>query len=205
MTDVYFATNRVKDGTGHWGFGFRVAPNATDAITFAKATVSNVALPDERSGHIDGLSNAQSGAFDAGTLTALINSRKHLLVFIHGFANRFEDAIKRAAFNREWLAAGGADTDVIAFTWPSAGDLIAAPPHTAPDAYLADQARAGRSAFHIAHFLTTLDHIRAGYRLANPTGRIVLLVHSMGHYALQAAIQLWCNTHPVSDRFFDDV
>lgn len=205
MTEVYFATNRVHDGTPPHGYGYKVAPNTPEAVTFAVATVSGISLPDESSGNIDAITDVTPGAFPAAILDRLVNSRKNLLVFIHGFDNSFDDAIKRAAFNREWLAAGGADMDVVAFTWPSAGELFAAPPHTPPQAYFADQTRAGRSAFHLAHFFTVIDRIRAGYRLANPGGRIILLVHSMGHYALQAAIQLWFGSPtPPKDLFFDE-
>jgi esterase/lipase superfamily enzyme len=205
MTNVYFATNRVHDGTAPFGYGHQVAPPTAANVTFAVASVSGIALPDETSGHIDSITQATPGNFPADILDVLANSRKTLLVFIHGFDNSFEDAIKRAAFNREWLAAGGADTEVIAFTWPSAGELFAAPPHTPPDAYFADQSRAGRSAFALAHFLTVIDQIRAGYRTANPNGRIVLLVHSMGHYALQAAVQFWFASTPPKAAFFDEI
>jgi hypothetical protein len=65
------------------------------------------------------------------------------------------NSIARAAYNREWFAASGAnaaDTTVIAFSWPSLGQLFAAPPHLLPDDYLRDQSKAGQSAFHIANF-----------------------------------------------------
>ena len=90
------------------------------------------------------------------TRQAILGSGKDLLVFIHGFANAFEAAISRAAFNREWFASStvaGADMTVLAFSWPSAGALIAVPPHFLSGAYRADQARAGSSGAHLAWFL----------------------------------------------------
>src|SRR3954470_7261242 len=58
---------------------------------------------------------------------SLDNLGSDLLVFIHGFDNTFSDAISRAAFNREWLAASGlpgTNTTVVAFSWPSSGRVV---------------------------------------------------------------------------------
>ncbi len=204
MTNVYFATNRKKDGTGKWGYGAQSVPHDTGQITFAVASVSGLALPDETSGTIDTIDKVSPGDFAAGVLDELVNAQKDLLVFIHGFDNSFEDAIKRSAFNREWLADGGAQMVVLSFTWPSAGALFAAPPHMAPDAYLADQTQAGRSGFHLAYFLDAVARLRAGFLAANPQGRIVLLAHSMGNYALQAAIQSWFADGRPANIVFDE-
>jgi esterase/lipase superfamily enzyme len=205
MTRVYFATNRKRDGTGTFGYGSQSVGGDPTQSTYAVADVSHIVLPDETSGHIDAISEQHSGDFTANVLDEIVNTQKHLLLFIHGFANSFEDAIKRAAFNREWLVEGGADMQVVAFTWPSAGDLIAAPPHMPPDAYLADQVQAGRSGIHLAYFLDSIARLKAGYRQANPTGRVVLLAHSMGNYALQAAIQAWFQGTPPQQQIFDEV
>ena len=73
-------------------------------------------------------------------IAELSNAGRDLLVFIHGFDNTLSDAVTRAAFNREWLAASqmpGTDTTVIAFSWPSKGQIIAFPVLQAD--YLADQ------------------------------------------------------------------
>ena len=53
-----------------------------------------------------------------------------LLQHVHGFDNAFSDALTRAAFNREWLAASGqpgTNTTVVAFSWPSSGRVVALP------------------------------------------------------------------------------
>src|SRR5580704_14608727 len=74
----------------------------------------------------------------------------------HAFANAFEAAFSRAAFNREWFASSpvaGEDMTVLAFSWPSEGALIAVPPHFLSGAYRADQARAGSSGADLAWFL----------------------------------------------------
>lgn len=207
MTTVYFATNRAPDSTKPNGYGDVVVPNDITQIVFAVATVTNIQLPDENSGTITSIDDKATEDFSVATRKAIIDAKKNLLIFVHGFDNTFEDAIKRSAFNREWLAASGeaqADMTVLAFTWPSAGKLIAAPPYMPRMAYLDDQRRAGQSAFHIAHFLRIIDKLRADYLRANPNGRIILLAHSMGHHALSGAVERWYQSHDPDDLLFDE-
>jgi len=208
MTTVYFATNRKPDPTAVGGYGADIVASLPDAITYAVADVQGIVLGQEGSGRIAGITDKSPGVWSDAATAAIIGAKKNLLVFIHGFANTFEDAIKRAAFNREWFAASGqaaADTTVIAFTWPSAGKLFAAPPHLPPEAYLADQAQAGKSGFHVTFFLNVLDQLRADYQKVNPNGRIFLLAHSMGNYALQAGVQFWFDSRGSDDLMFDEV
>ena len=208
MTTVYFATNRMSDGTGAFGYGAKIAANDAAKMTFAVATVSNVDLSNEASGHIDGIADKTAGNFSAATAQKIVAAGKNLLVFIHGFDNSFEDAIRRAAFNREWFAASGnaaADTTVVAFTWPSVGQLFAPPPHLPSDGYLNDQAQAGKSGWHVAHFLEVIDSLRKTFKTAHPAGRVILLAHSMGNYALQAGVQTWATSHEPNDLIFDSV
>ena len=208
MTAVYFATNRKPDPNETGGFGADIVANDPAAMTYATAEVTGIDLADETSGAITDISDRTQGKFADPAVSAIVGAGKNLLIFIHGFDNTFNDAIRRAAFNREWFAASGvaaADTTVIAFTWPSAGKLIAAPPHFPPEAYLADQAQAGKSGFHLTCFLSVIDQLRVGYRAQNPTGRIFLLAHSMGNYALQAGVQAWFGGRGSQDLMFDEV
>lgn len=206
MTTIYFATNRKSDPNAPFGFSDSVVDFDPQNITFAKVDVTNTDLKDESSGVLGTIADKTPGNFSSTTTTEIIATAKNLLVFVHGFDNTFEDAIKRAAFNQTWLArssVAAADTTIIAFSWPSAGQLIAAPPHMPPDAYRADQAKAGASAFHIAYFLRVIDQLQASYRKANPTGRVFLLAHSMGNHALAGAIQLWSSASDPQDAIFD--
>lgn len=208
MTTVYFATNRKPDPTAPGGYGAEIVANDPAAITYAIAEVSGIALGVEGSGVIAGISDQTPGGFSDAATRAIIGAKKNLLVFIHGFDNSFQDAIKRAAFNREWFADAGlqaGDTTVIAFTWPSLGEFFAAPGHLPPEAYLTDQTQAGRSGYHLAFFLNVIDQLRADYKAANPSGRIFLLAHSMGVYALQAGVQYWFGSSGTSDLIFDEV
>jgi esterase/lipase superfamily enzyme len=206
MTRVYFATNRLKDSSA-LGFGFQVAPTDPRQILFGIADVDKVDLIDEKSGVVSPPIDLTPANFSALATDGIVTAKKNLLIFVHGFANSFEDAIKRAAFNREWLAASkkpGTDMTVVAFTWPSAGEVVAAPPHLGPDAYLADQARAGRSGWHLAYFFGVIEQLARTYYTAYPAGRIVLLAHSMGNYALQAAVQTWASAHLKGAPLFDE-
>ncbi len=208
MTSVYFATNRKADSTATGGFGADIVANQPDAITYAVADVTGIALEQESSGTIASVTDKSPGGFSDAATKAIIGAKKNLLVFIHGFDNSFEDAIKRAAYNREWFAEGGqsaGDTTVIAFTWPSAGKLFAAPSFTSPDAYRGDQAQAGKSGYHLGFFLNEIDQLRADYRKGNPSGKIFLLAHSMGNYCLQAGVQYWFDNRGSDDLMFDEV
>src|ERR1051326_1721302 len=98
--------------------------------------------------------------------------------------------IPRAAFNREWFAASraaAADTTVVPFSWPSLGNLISFP--LPWEDYQKDQIMAGQSGLHLMSFFANLQPLLTRAR-AN-RNRIFLLAHSMGNYALQAAVQSW--------------
>jgi esterase/lipase superfamily enzyme len=158
---VYFATNRVAQGpTTDWhSYGTDIiSPTDPSQIIYAEAFLEGTDLKVEGSGTIAAISHPQTGGFETGVAQDIVGSGKNILVFIHGFANSFLSSIARAAYNREWFAASGAnaaDTTVIAFSWPSLGQLFAAPPHLLPDDYLRDQSKAGQSGFHIASFSRT--------------------------------------------------
>lgn len=203
---VYFATNRVSSAPGDWkSYGADIlAPTNAGDVIYAVAKVSGTDLKVENSGQIDSIDRIATGAFSTIAQQEIVNDDRNILVFIHGFANSFEDSIKRAAFNREWFSASGvkaADTLILAFSWPSAGKVIAAPPHFLADDYLADQARAGGSAFHLASFLKSikplLDQAKAKGR------RVTLLAHSMGVFALQGGVESWFAHEPQAQPLFD--
>jgi esterase/lipase superfamily enzyme len=120
----------------------------------------------------------------------LSNAGRNLLVFIHGFDNTFEDAITRAAFNREFLAASGqpgTDTTVLAFGWPSLGKIVSFPVLDAD--YRHDQNMARLSGVHVMSFFAQVEPL---LRMARANGfRTYLLAHSMGNLALSSAVENW--------------
>jgi esterase/lipase superfamily enzyme len=208
MTTVFFATNRkpLEPFAAPW-YGFDPAPLTPDGLIFAEATVSGTVIAEQDSGTIDAIANLSPGTFSDASRMALTNSTKDLLIFIHGFANGFEDAIKRAAYNQAWLAASGlpaADMDILTFTWPSSGSVISVPPYFPDDAYLADQGRASKSGYHLAHFLNEVSKLFTG---VDPTvkRRMLLLAHSMGNWALEAGVEAFFYQVPTPPLSFDEV
>ena len=205
---VYFATNRVAQGaTTDWhSYGADIIPPTDPSqIVYAEAFVQGTDLAVEDSGTITAIAHPQTGGFETGVVQDIVGSGKNILIFIHGFANSFLNSIARAAYNREWFAASGANatnTTVIAFSWPSLGQLFAAPPHLLPDDYLRDQAQAGRSAFHIASFFANLQAMLTQVR--NQGRRVFLLAHSMGNFALAAAVESWFSHNNPAVTLFDE-
>ncbi len=192
-TTVYFATNRVINGaaTDYRNYTANiVAPSDPGQITYATAFVDDTDLTADKTGAIQQIVDIQKGGFSQSAIDDLSNPGRNLLVFLHGFANDFEAAITRAAFNREWFAGstvGAADTSVIAFSWPSIGQEIAFP--LLDEYYLKDQVMAGLSGIHIMDFFARLQPI---VQAARANGSLVfLLAHSMGNQALAAAVQSW--------------
>jgi esterase/lipase superfamily enzyme len=206
---VYFATNRKPTGNADpaTAFGADIgSPTDPAAVTYATAFVQGTDLADDDSGTITAIENANPGSFLPAVAADILGANRNLMVFIHGFDNAFADAIKRAAYNHEWFWDSGiaaADTTVIAFTWPSLGQLIAAPPHMLPADYLRDQKMARQSGFHIASFFAAirplLDQARAQGR------RRFLLAHSMGNYALALAVESWFAHGNPAATLFEEV
>jgi esterase/lipase superfamily enzyme len=204
---VYFATNRAlagpADQVSSYGADI-VKPTDPGAITYATAFVNDVNLTADTVGAITAIQDVKQGGFADGPISDLSNPGRNLLVFLHGFANSFENAITRAAFNREWFAASGvpaADTTVVAFTWPSLGTLLEPP---FPDsAYDQDQDKAGQSGLHIMTFFANLQPLIANARARG--NRVFLLAHSMGNWALQAAVQTWFARGNGDALLFDEV
>jgi esterase/lipase superfamily enzyme len=203
MTTVYFATNRSATQPGGFGSGI-VAPAET---VYAVTEVANIDLDQENSGNLGAITMRQAGGFAVTVQAEILAAGKNLLVFIHGFDNSFEDAIKRSAFNCEWFAAThrqASDSTVLAFTWPSEGRLFADHPALLDDAYKTDQQMAGASGPHIAAFLRHVLDMAALLKQQHPGARAILLAHSMGNHALQSAVErLFADGPPPS--LFDEV
>src|SRR5215468_3402060 len=123
MVDVLFATNRVMVSANPVSpFGERDLA-AGDALYCGLATVDSININASSSGRIAQIDNVVQGNFQQDQhLARLYSSPNDILVFVHGAANSFTDAITRAAYNQTWLAASGLPNstfDVIAFSWPA--------------------------------------------------------------------------------------
>jgi esterase/lipase superfamily enzyme len=192
-TTVYFATNRVVSNALDPLKGYQatmVQPSMPTEITYGTAFVDGVDVANDAQGVVSDISNVNRGGFSQQAIDDLSKGGRDLLVFIHGFDNTFSDAITRAAFNREWLAASGrvgTDTTVIAFSWPSKGEVTSFPILQAD--YLSDQKMARNSGIHLMAFFANLMPI---LEVARANGRrVTLLAHSMGNLALEATVESW--------------
>lgn len=227
-TTVYFATNRQLQGDGtsaaHYA-GESGPAGLPGRVTHAVGFVEGTDLARLEAGRLARIEGVAADDF-SDTLAADLTSGRNLLIFVHGFANSFTDSITRAAFNREWLAASGvtaADCSVVSFSWPSRGVVVnpgdvlgglALGPMTLAlkllgitasplaNAYFEDQAAAAASAADLVSFL---DRLRpAMRRVQRRGGRVFLLAHSMGNWALEAALNRWAAMGLPSGALFDE-
>jgi len=192
-TTVYFATNRTLSGslTDYRSYGDQIIPPSDpNAITYGTAFVEDANLTADTVGAIKSIQDISKGRFGSQSLADLSDPGRNLLIFIHGFDNSFENAITRAAFNQQWFAKSNvpaANTTVIAFSWPSLGKLLSFP--ILWEDYFHDQTVAGQSGIHIMSFLANIEPIAKAARTKGH--KAFLLAHSMGNFALQAAIESW--------------
>ena len=208
MPNILFATNRQRlpDAAGLPNFGDTVLPVGPTALTCATATVTDIDVSAPSSGVIRQISPPNAGGFAAADLAPVLASQNDILVFVHGCANDFNDAITRAAYNKTWLGQGNVPgfssiCDMIAFTWPARKYTIANVVSDFRD-YRQDQDEARQSAYHFGLFLQQLlalqPHI--GRRRMN------LLCHSMGNYMLGGAVELlYANHAQPATPMFDEI
>jgi esterase/lipase superfamily enzyme len=197
---ILFATNRQRSADRPGGianFGDTPLPQSVNGLVCASATVDGVNTGDAGSGRIAAISALHPGAFADADLAPLLASTKDILVFIHGAANSFDDAITRAAYNQAWLKAAAvpgdkSDFDIIVFTWPARPYVIAKIIGDLVD-YRHDQAQATASAYHLCRFLDLLQNLRT--RIGKR--RLNLLCHSMGNYVLGWATDWWFVHNPM--------
>jgi esterase/lipase superfamily enzyme len=192
MVEVLFATNRqllTTPAGAIAAFGADPLPPSANSLFCASATVADIDISKPQHGRITAIAPLNQGGFTDEQLAPILASTNDILVFVHGAANSFSDAITRAAYNQTWLAAAqlpNGNFDIIAFTWPSTkyhypnllGDLID---------YLKDRERASQSAYHFDLFLRQISAFRQRVR----NRRVNLLCHSMGNYMLGGATELW--------------
>ena len=205
---VYFATNRVVTNAADAVNGYpatMIPPLAPQAMTYGEAFISGIDIGTNAQGVVAQIANPQQGGFPPNVVGDIANAGRNLLIFIHGFDNTFSDAVTRAGFNAAWLAASGnadANTSVIAFSWPSKGELVSFP--IPQGDYLADQHMAQQSGLALMDFLANLAPIVAAARAAKPDLKVILLAHSMGNLALQSAVEAWFLNGNGNARIFDE-
>ncbi len=204
MTDVVFLTNRKRADPASDPASYSAEPGPR--LVTGIAQVGGANLKKRLSGSITAISATAEGGLHADA-AARIAQAKHVLFFVHGFANSFPDAITRAAFVRDWLAIepGPARSAlVVAFSWPSPGQVIgfdqvmpslstdqldevaeAGAVLPGADAYFADKARARASGM---AFLSALDLVRGAMGAPRAGRKFFLMAHSMGNELLAHAL-----------------
>jgi esterase/lipase superfamily enzyme len=199
---VFFATNRnrLADQNGQAAFG-EVAGPTVQGLVFGAATVENVGLVDPGDGQITACEVMNSGAIGPELSAQILDGGNDILVFMHGAANTFQDALQRAAFNCNWInAEPGRNVTVLVFSWPARhydflnllGDLVN---------YRLDQRQAEASAAHCVEFLGALGR----FQPALGGRRLMLLAHSMGNYVLGFGIERWFATPVPVNQLFDSI
>jgi esterase/lipase superfamily enzyme len=214
MNRVYFITNRnpiAKRGRVV-DYGPTFNPDGTGAIRLGYADIPGSALTDDEALAAVEVYTAPE-KFDVGTKTwKRVGSReifsilrakmadhdRATVVFLHGFANTFRTALRHAAQIK--ANYGGVPFNIVAFCWPSDGEMI---PYLS---YYRDRDDAEASALAIYRSLFTfLDYFRD--RDTEPCGQpLHLIAHSMGNYALRGAVErLRADIGPRLPRILDQV
>jgi esterase/lipase superfamily enzyme len=198
--NVYFATNRlVKKEGNNPQIGDEFHPNL-DELRFGKVAFTGRdlfkkdldAFMDE--GQItlaaEKLDKQDAGKSKLGSKAVFDEVRAEMLakgdalIMVHGYNYTFREAAARAAQIQQWLAAGGKDTVMLLFSWPSAGAGVGV------RTYHDDRKRAEASGLALGRaILKAADFIRNTPRAERCSGRIHLLCHSMGNWALRGAVQ----------------
>lgn len=112
---LYFATTR--EDTGHRRIRYRFGDSRTDTVKCGQIAFSP-SNPSPTRATIVGAVTAGNKA--CGTyIDAALQSSKRMLIFVHGFNNRFFEAAKRAMTLKNAL---GNDTEVVLWSWPSKRD-----------------------------------------------------------------------------------
>jgi esterase/lipase superfamily enzyme len=116
-----------------------------------------------------------------------MGTRKHrVLIFVHGFNNRFGDAVFRFA---QFVHDSDADVTPILFTWPSRGNLFAY-------GYDRESASLSRDAFEQLLNMLVRDP---------RVGKVDILAHSMGNFLVLETLRQMALRNRVIPSKIDDV
>ena len=201
MVMVFFGTNRNMTGTPEeieFGDGFN--PDGPGALRFGWADVPESCFDDDtKLGNIridvlpERLAPTPDGIRGFGSRVAFEEVRRKMtkherdtVVFIHGFANTFRNALRHAALLKVLYAT--VPFDMFLFSWPSGGKMV---PWMS---YYGDREHAKASGPAIARAFLKLVDFLADLRKKTPQAewcdqRIHLMAHSTGNYALRHAVQ----------------
>jgi esterase/lipase superfamily enzyme len=198
--NVYFATNRrvTKEGDSP-EIGDDFHPNL-DELRFGKVAFTGkelfkkeldsfmdkarITLAPEKLDKEDADKSKLGSKAIFDEVRAEMLAKGDALIMVHGYNYTFREAAARAAQMQQWLAAGGKDMVMMLFSWPSGGAGVGI------RTYHDDRKRAEASGLAFGRaILKATDFIRNTPRQERCTGRIHLLCHSMGNWALRGAVQ----------------
>lgn len=197
--NVYFGTNRKVSGGANPEVGEDFHPNL-DELRFGKVSFAGkelykkeldsfmdkgqVTLAPEKLDKDDADKSKLGSKAIFEEVRAEMQAKRDALIMVHGYNYTFREAAARAAQIQQWLAAGGKDMVMLLFTWPSAGAGVGV------RTYHDDRKRAEASGQALGRaILKATDFIRNTPQPERCDGRIHLLCHSMGNWALRGAVQ----------------
>ena len=183
QVDMLVATTRTQDKSPAIMFnGFR-----SEAMAFADVdvsvppdnvrTIGEVQWPKVLPGNpaVDFVTR-HTAIIDRKTALALVHDhvkrspKKQVLVFVHGFNNRFEDAVYRFA---QIVHDSGTEAVPVLFTWPSKGNVLAYGYDRDSSTYSRDQ----------------LEAVLKGLASDPEVGEVSVLAHSMGNWLLLESLR----------------
>ena len=195
--NIYFATNRNMQGRlTQPRFGGRTHKDGPEFYRVGTAAVQKVSNDLDDGYEIrdvkvksEGVTNPNNRGSDELFAEMRQDIREQacdVLVYIHGFANSFENSISRAAQLHELYEIHHQDKFkhpvVFAFSWPSNGETFP------PWEYFSDRDDAEASGTAMARaVLRFFDYLQRTDDSC--TQRIHLVAHSMGNWALRYAVQ----------------
>lgn len=197
--NIYFGTNRKVSGGANPEIGEDFHPNL-DELRFGKVSFAGkdlykkdldsfinsgkIALAPERLDKEDADKSKLGSKAIFDEVRAEMLKKGDALIFVHGYDHTFREAAGRAVQIQQWLAAGGQNMTLLLFTWPSAGAGVGR------RTYHDDRKRAEASGPALGRaILKATDFIRNTPRSERCDGRIHLMCHSMGNWALRGAVQ----------------
>ena len=190
MARVYFATNRNpnrKNNPDDFGVGFSNDDGSAN-LRFgeAEATTTKVKSVTVYPEQIDEEDEDKS-ILGSKTLFELLRQRmqerkRDTVLFIHGFNNTFQDALKSAAIiENKYRSEGNKKVNVMAVSWPSDGKATR---------YRRDRHDAQASGMAVARGLVkAIKFLRDLAQEAMCKQKIHLVAHSMGNYVLRWTMQ----------------
>jgi esterase/lipase superfamily enzyme/TRAP-type C4-dicarboxylate transport system substrate-binding protein len=164
---IYFATTRQD--TRYPNFLYRFSDVRTDVVKCGEIEVSANETTLSFVGPIT--TDTQSCG---SMLNNVLQSSGQMLIFVHGFNNRFSDAAERAMILKNSL---GSNTDVVLWSWPSKRDGLAGK---------YDYDKESVTGIARISLVSILDSLTTGSKMKP----LNILAHSMGGWHVLGALQI---------------